>query len=142
MHQHILSGRLGRQPELRVTDTTGALVCNLAVAHDSWTKDADDQWVKVRTQWYDVTVWGELAERCSEYAKGTKLIVNLRDDLKPRLFRRGDGTMSAALQVTANTVEAVQTPSRPDTEPASTGPADPADPALDPHEQFELEPAA
>jgi single-strand DNA-binding protein len=139
MHQHILSGRLGRQPELRFTDTTGAAVCNLTVAHDRWTKTAENEWKKVDTQWYDVTVWGDLAERCSELAKGTKVILNLRSDLKPRLFRRNDGTWDAALQVTANTVEAVQP--NPDTQAAPAEPTDPADDGAFYADQHELQAA-
>jgi single-strand DNA-binding protein len=137
MHQHILSGRLGRQPELRFTQATGASVCNLALAHDRWTKDADDEWVKAGTQWYDVTVWGEMAERCSAYAKGTKLIVRLRDDLKPRIYRRNDGTIGVALEVTANTVEAMQ-------ERQTKDDAVSAEPAVEAYEpqEYELEPAA
>ncbi|RSM47779.1 hypothetical protein DMB66_47490 [Actinoplanes sp. ATCC 53533] len=128
MHQHILSGRLGRQPQLRFTNTSGAAVCNLALAHDRWIRDANDQWEKVGTQWYDVTVWGELAERCSEYAKGTKVIVNLRDDLKPRTFRRGDGTVGVALEVTANTVEAMQERQPKDDDAATEPPIDAYEP--------------
>ena len=136
MHQHILSGRLGRQPELRFTQT-GRSVCNLAVAYDRWTKDADDQFVKVGTQWYDVTAWGELAERCCGFDKGTKVIVNLRDDLKPRTYRRHDGTVGVALEVTANTVEAMQ--ERQASNDAAS--AEPASEAYEPQEH-ELEPAA
>jgi single-strand DNA-binding protein len=130
MHQHTLSGRLADQPELRSTPNTGTAVCTLRLAHDRWSKTADDQWVQGETLWLDITAWGELAERCSQLAKGTKVIVNLRDDLKTRLFRRNeDNTVGVRLEATASTVEAVQPRPRAD------------DTAADPHEQYDLQTA-
>ncbi|MFF5291863.1 single-stranded DNA-binding protein [Paractinoplanes globisporus] len=108
MHQHTLSGRLGDQPQLRHTPNTGTSVCTLRLAHDRWSKGPDDEWIQGETLWLDVTAWGELAERCCQFAKGTKVIVNLRDDLRTRTFRRGDDTVGVRLEATASTVEAVQ----------------------------------
>ena len=129
MHQHTLDGRLGEQPELRHTPNTGASVCTLRLAHDRWSKGPDDEWVQGETLWLDVTAWGELAERCSQLPKGTKVIVRLRDDLKTRLFRRGDDTMGVRLEVTATAVEAIQPRRRAD------------DDAADPYAQYDLQAA-
>lgn len=63
----ILLGNLGRDPEIRFTNS-GQAVCNFSVAtNESWT-DKDGQ-KKERTEWHKVVVWGKLGELCGEYLK-------------------------------------------------------------------------
>lgn len=62
----ILIGRLGQDPELRVTPS-GQQVCTLSLAtSESWTKDGNKE---ERTEWHRVILWGKSAENASKYLK-------------------------------------------------------------------------
>src|SRR5690606_1951060 len=56
----ILTGRLGRDPESRTTQS-GTTVCTLSVATDEREKDRDGNWVK-RPEWHRVVCFGKVAE--------------------------------------------------------------------------------
>lgn len=62
----ILLGRLGQDPELRVTPN-GQQVCTLRLAtSESWTKDGNKE---ERTEWHRVILWGRQAEIAGKYLK-------------------------------------------------------------------------
>ena len=62
----ILLGRLGQDPELRVTPN-GQQVCTLRLAtNESWTKDGNKE---ERTEWHRVILWGRQAEIAGKYLK-------------------------------------------------------------------------
>lgn len=70
MYQSItIVGRLGQDPDLRMT-ASGTAVCSLSVGvSETWTKDGKKQ---ERTDWFRVTAWDKLAEICGKYlAKGS-----------------------------------------------------------------------
>lgn len=104
MSQFTLSfeGNLAAKPELDVT-ATGQALCRLRVAHNRRRK-TEGQWVDTTPMWVQVTVWGELAERCAELSKGDTVVVNARDDLNVWPFIRQDGTAGGVLEVTAENV--------------------------------------
>ena len=104
MSQFSLSfeGNLAAKPELEYTATAQAL-CRLRVAHNRRRK-TEGQWVDTSPMWVQVTVWGELAERCAELSKGDTVVVNARDDLNVWPFIRQDGTAGGVLEVTAENV--------------------------------------
>lgn len=70
----MLIGRLGRDPELRYTET-GRAVCNMSIATTRrWTK-ADGERGE-RTDWHRIVVWGAAAEACKQYlATGRQIAV-------------------------------------------------------------------
>lgn len=73
----ILVGTLGRDPELRFTQT-GRAVASFGMAVNRRWKGADDEW-KEETSWFDVTCWGELAEHAAQsLEKGSRAIVTGR----------------------------------------------------------------
>ena len=104
MSQFSLSfeGNLAAKPELEHT-ATGQALCRLRVAHNRRRK-TEGQWVDTTPMWVQVTVWGELAERCAELSKGDTVVVNARDDLNVWPFIRQDGTPGGVLEVTAENV--------------------------------------
>jgi single-strand DNA-binding protein len=104
MSQFTLSfeGNLAARPELEVTKS-GQTLCRLRVAHNRGRK-TEGQWVYTTPMWVQVTVWGELAERCAELNKGDTVVVNARDDLNVWPFTRQDGTSGGVLEVTAENV--------------------------------------
>ncbi|WP_199514300.1 single-stranded DNA-binding protein [Nucisporomicrobium flavum] len=104
MSQFTLSfeGNLAAKPELEYT-ATGQALCRLRIAHNRRRK-TEGQWVDTTPMWVQVTVWGELAERCAELSKGDTVVVNARDDLNVWPFTRQDGTPGGVLEVTAENV--------------------------------------
>jgi single-strand DNA-binding protein len=62
----ILIGRLGQDPEVRMTPN-GQAVCSLRLAtSESWTKDGNKE---ERTEWHRIVVWGRQAELAGKYLK-------------------------------------------------------------------------
>lgn len=62
----ILMGRLGQDPEVKMTQG-GQQVCTLSLAtSESWTKDGKKE---ERTEWHRVVLWGKLAEIAGKYLR-------------------------------------------------------------------------
>lgn len=71
-NQCFISGRLGRDPELKYTQK-GKAYCRLSVACSYKVKEEE------RTDWVPVQVWGPLAESCgSNMQKGQRVMVRGR----------------------------------------------------------------
>lgn len=72
----ILIGNLGRDPEIRTTQS-GTKVANLSLAtSDSW-KDRNTGERKERTEWHRVVIFGNLADIAERYLrKGSKVYVS------------------------------------------------------------------
>lgn len=71
-NQCFISGRLGRDPDLKYTQS-GKPYCRLSVACSYKVKDQE------RTDWVSVQVWGPLAESCgSNLQKGIRVMVRGR----------------------------------------------------------------
>jgi single-strand DNA-binding protein len=60
-------GRLGRDPELRYTQS-GSAVASMTIATDESYQDKDGNKVE-RTEWHRVSVFGKHAENCANYLK-------------------------------------------------------------------------
>ena len=72
-----LIGRLGKDPEGRFTPT-GRKVTSFSLAVDNRWKSADGE-PKQSTDWFNIEVWGRLAEICDEYLhKGSLIYVEGR----------------------------------------------------------------
>lgn len=90
-------GFLGRDPELRALPS-GQSVCNLSIATTEKIKDKD------HTTWFRVTVWGRVAELCSQYlAKGSQVYVQGR--LRQEEYTDRDGNKRYTLEVNAADVQ-------------------------------------
>lgn len=74
----ILIGRLGKDPELKYTES-GKPVCNFSIATSSkWTKDGQDN---EATTWHNIVAWGKQAEVLKEYLrKGKEVYIEGRID--------------------------------------------------------------
>lgn len=68
-----LIGNLGQDPECRTLDN-GAMVGRFSLATNENYKDKDGNWQK-QTEWHNVVVWRELAERCEKLRKGALVFV-------------------------------------------------------------------
>ena len=67
-----LIGNLGRDPEVRRLDN-GAVVAKFPVATNESYKDKNGEW-QTQTEWHDVVVWRQLAERVERDLKKGKLV--------------------------------------------------------------------
>ena len=73
----IVVGNLGKDPEVRFTQS-GRAVANFPIAtSESWT--GQDGSPQERTEWHNIVVWGKQAESCGQYlAKGRQVFVQGR----------------------------------------------------------------
>jgi len=77
MNKIIISGNLGRDPEMRYTPQ-GQPVTNFPLASNRKYTNAQGETIK-ETVWVRVQVWGKLAEVCNQYLKkGAKALVEGR----------------------------------------------------------------
>jgi len=90
----ILLGNLGRDPELRYTQS-GTAVAKFSVATSSRTKDGGD-----KTEWHNVVAWDKLAELVNRLVgKGSKVYVEGR--LQTREYTDKDGNRRWSTEVVA-----------------------------------------
>ena len=74
LNKVMIIGRLGRDPELRYTQS-GAPVCSMTVATDESYQDRDGNKVE-RTEWHRISVFQRAAENCANYlSKGSLVYV-------------------------------------------------------------------
>ncbi len=74
LNKVMIIGRLGRDPEIRYTQT-GSPVCSLSVATDESYTDRDGNKVE-RTEWHRISVFQRAAENCAQFlTKGSLVFV-------------------------------------------------------------------
>ncbi|MGH0028646.1 MAG: single-stranded DNA-binding protein [Myxococcota bacterium] len=98
----ILVGNLGRDPELRYTQS-GQAVANftLATTERFSNRDGDRQ---ERTEWHRIVAWGRTAELCAQYlAKGRSVYIEGR--LQTREWEDKEGQKRRTTEITAQTVQ-------------------------------------
>lgn len=99
-NQVTLMGNLTRDPELRTTPN-GQSVCSFSLALNRSYKGADGNWIEA-TDFVDVTAWGPLGERVSQYVtKGRPVLVSGR--LQSRAWEQ-DGQKRSKVEVVAQDV--------------------------------------
>ncbi len=95
----ILIGNLGRDPEVRRLEN-GAVVAKFSVATNENYKDKGGEW-QTQTEWHDVVVWRNLAERAeSQLKKGSQ--VYLEGKLTHRSWQDKDGNNRRTTEVVAS----------------------------------------
>lgn len=100
--QITIVGNVGRDPELKYTQS-GTAVTDFSVAvNRSWTSNTGEK--HEETTWFRITCWNRLAETVAEYVtKGMQVLV-VGDRIQADTYMGNDGTPRASLTVTANTV--------------------------------------
>ena len=85
----ILVGHLGRDPELRYTQS-GQPVANFTLAtSESYSKRDGER--EERTEWHRIVAWGRLAEICAEYlSKGRQIYIEGRIQTREWEDREGE----------------------------------------------------
>jgi single-strand DNA-binding protein len=99
----ILIGNLGRDPELRYTQS-GSPVASLSVATTrKWRNKQTNEMVE-ETEWHRVSVFGQSAEHCNNYlSKGRQVYVEGR--LKTRSYDDKDGVKKYSTEIIADIVQ-------------------------------------
>ena len=98
----IVVGNLGKDPEVRFTQS-GRAVANFSVAtSESWTgQDGNPQ---ERTEWHRIVVWGKQAESCGQYlAKGRQVFVQGR--IQSRSYEDKTGNTRYITEIIAQRVQ-------------------------------------
>ncbi len=89
VNKAIVVGNLGRDPEVRYTQS-GQAVCNFSVATNERWRDKSGQ-DQEQTEWHRIVTWGKLAELCGEYlAKGRTVYVEGRLQTREWTDRQGE----------------------------------------------------
>jgi single-strand DNA-binding protein len=97
----ILIGNLGRDPELRYTQS-GQPLTRFSLATNERFKQGDD-WQE-RTEWHRVVVWGKQAENCAQYLqKGRSVYIEGR--LQTRDWEDKEGNKRQTTEIVAQTVQ-------------------------------------
>ena len=94
-----IMGNLTRDPELKYTPS-GKAVCSLSIANNRvFTSNGQKN---TEVSYFDVEVWGAVAENCSKYlSKGRGIIVEGR--LKQDRWEK-DGKTQSRVRITANNI--------------------------------------
>lgn len=102
----IVIGRLGRDPELRWTES-GKAVCDVSVASDY--KYNSGGTLVTETTWWRVSFWGNTAENVSKFMKKGRLVYiegRLRPDENgnPRIWTSTEGEPRASFEMMGNII--------------------------------------
>lgn len=102
LNKVMIIGRLGRDPELRYTQS-GAPVCSLNVATDESYTDRDGNKVE-RTEWHRISVFQRQAENCANYlTKGS--LVYVEGSLQTRKWQDQQGQDRYTTEIKAQRVQ-------------------------------------
>jgi single-strand DNA-binding protein len=98
----ILIGNLGKDPELRFTQT-GSAVANFSIATSEQWNDRDGK-RQERTEWHNIVVWGKQAESCGQYlAKGRQVYVE--GSIRTRSYDDKTGTKRYVTEIVAQRIQ-------------------------------------
>lgn len=96
-----LIGRLGKDPELRMTPSNMP-VCSLWLATSEYS-NRDGQ-KEERTEWHSVATWGNQAEAASKYLKKGSLVF-IKGKIQSREYQDKQGVSRKQYEIVANTVK-------------------------------------
>jgi single-strand DNA-binding protein len=98
----ILIGNLGRDPEIRYTQS-GSAVANFSIATtERWTSREGE--AQERTEWHRIVAWGKLAEICGEYLKKGKQVY-IEGSLQYRDYEDRDGNTRYVTEIKARDMQ-------------------------------------
>jgi single-strand DNA-binding protein len=102
-HQTIIIGNVGRDPEMRYTQS-GVAVCGFTVAVSERWNDRQSNEKREKTTWYRVSAWRQLAEICQQYVhKGMQIMV--AGNVEARAYLDNSGQPAASLELTARDIQ-------------------------------------
>ena len=101
VNKAILLGNLGKDPEVRYTQS-GSAVANFSIATTERRKQGEE-WVD-HTEWHNIVVFGKTAENCGQYLqKGSQIYLEGR--IQTRKWEDRDGNTKYMTEVVAFDVQ-------------------------------------
>lgn len=124
VNKAIIVGNLGRDPEVRYTQS-GRAVANFSVATtDTWMDQNNQR--QERTEWHRIVVWGKQAENCGQYlSKGRQ--VYIEGDIRTRSYEDKEGIQRYTTEIYAQRVQFLGGRSGEVGQSADGGPSGPGD---------------
>ena len=99
----IIIGRLGKDPELKYTQS-GDAVAKFSVATSETWKDKNTGEKKEKTEWHNIEAWRRLGEICNQYLhKGSQVYIEGR--LKTESWEDKDGTKRYMTKIVAQSMQ-------------------------------------
>lgn len=95
----ILVGRLGKDPEVKYTQT-GVPVARFTIATDESWKDQGGE-KQQRTEWHNIVAWRKLAEICGQYLNKGKLVY-IEGRLQTRSWEDKEGNKRYTTEIQAD----------------------------------------
>lgn len=99
LNKVMLIGHLGRDPEMRYTPSGRPVTTFTVAASRSWNTTEGER--RTETEWFNIVVWGNLAEICKQYlVKGQQVYIEGR--LQTRRWDDAEGGKHSTVEVVAN----------------------------------------
>ncbi|THB68226.1 MAG: single-stranded DNA-binding protein [Desulfovibrio sp.] len=137
LNKVMLIGRLGRDPELRYTQS-GTPVANFSMATDESYRGKDGNMVE-QTEWHNIVVWNKQGENCANYlSKGRLVFVEGR--LQTRKWQDKQGQDRYTTEIVASRVQFLE-PRGGASTGASDTPPPPGDADFSPSQNDDMGPA-
>ena len=103
VNKAILIGNLGRDPELRYTQSGQAVVNFTLATSENWNDKQSGERVE-RTEWHRIVVWGRTGEMCAQYlSKGRTVYVEGR--IQTREWEDKEVQKRRTTEINAQTVQ-------------------------------------
>ena len=101
MNKWIGTGRLGRDPEIKYTQTGKAVASFSIAVSEKWSSNGEK---KERTDWVNIVAWDKLGELCGQYiSKGSKVLIEGK--LQVRSYEDKNGVKKYVTEIVAQQVE-------------------------------------
>ncbi len=102
VNKAIIIGNLGRDPDVRYTQSGRAMARFTVATTETWTDR--DNGRQERTDWHSIVVWGKQAETCGQYlSKGRQ--VYIEGSIRPRSYEDKDGNTRYTTDIEARRVQ-------------------------------------
>lgn len=99
----LIIGNVGRDPELRYTQSGVPVVSFSVAVSSSWTDKSTNE-KREKTSWYRITAWRRLAEISNQYVK-KGMSVMVQGTCEASAFMGQDGQPRASLDLTAREIQ-------------------------------------
>ena len=102
MNKAIIVGNLGKDPEVRFTQSGQAMARFSVATTETWMDRENGR--QERTDWHNIVVWGKQAETCGQYlAKGRQ--VYIEGSIRPRNYEDKEGNTRYTTDIVAQRVQ-------------------------------------
>ena len=104
VNKAILVGNLGKDPELRYTQS-GQAVCSFSIATSERYKDKQGE-QQEKTEWHNIVAWGNLAEICGKYLEKGKTVY-IEGKITNRSYDDRDGNKRYITEIVASEMKMI-----------------------------------